>query len=80
MLCVVYDTLMWSWNLNKEKVKGILHILHDMLESVLVTNELAMKVSGLIVHYSPLFPVQRVSGGEDHSPACLTTKQERGKH
>ena len=56
VLGVAYDTLMRSWNLTCEKVKCILHILYDMLESVSVTNELAMKRSGVIIHYSPLFP------------------------
>ena len=51
MLGVVFDTVMLSWNLNSGKVKGILNILYDMLESVSVTNELAMKVRGVIVHY-----------------------------
>ena len=62
MLGVVYDTLMWSWNLNSEKVKCILHILYDMLGLGLlsVTNELAMKVSGINIHYSPLLAEEYV--------------------
>ena len=59
VLGVIYDTQTWSWNLNSEKFKCILHNLYDMLDSLPVTNELAMKVSGTIVHYSPLFPGSR---------------------
>ena len=59
VLGVKYDTQKWSWNLDSRKVKCILHILHDRLDSSSVTNELAMKVSGKIVHYSPLFPGSR---------------------
>ena len=56
VLGVIYDTNMWTWNLDSEKVKRILHDLYDMLSSSSVTNEVAMRVSGKIVYYAPLFP------------------------
>ena len=55
VLGVVYYTVTWSWNLNPERLKGILHELYDMHESQSVTNELAMKVSGKVAHCGPLF-------------------------
>ena len=41
VLGVVYDTVLWTWNLGSEKLKGVLHDLYDMLESESVTNALA---------------------------------------
>ena len=38
-----------------EKVKCILHMLYDMVESKSVTNGHAMSICGKIVHYAPLF-------------------------
>ena len=55
MLGVSYSTPRWSWNLNPEKVKGVLHNLYDMAVSVSVINELAMRVGGKVAHYGPLF-------------------------
>ena len=55
MLGVQYDTVTWSWNIDSEKVKCILHVLYDMLESESVTNGIALSISGKIVHYAPLF-------------------------
>ena len=56
VLCVIYDTNRWTWNLDSEKVKIMLHDLYDMMHSSSVTNEVAMRVSGKIAHYAPLFP------------------------
>ena len=45
----------WSWNIDSEKLKGILHVLYDMVGSESVTNGTALSISGKIVHYAPLF-------------------------
>ena len=56
VLRVIYDSKSWSWNLDSEKVKILLHLLYDMMHSSSVTNEVAMTVSGKLAHYAPLFP------------------------
>ena len=43
VLGVIYDTNRWTWNLDSEKVKIMLHNLYDMMNSPLVTNEVAMR-------------------------------------
>ena len=55
----MYDRVLWTWNLGIKKLKGVLPDLGDMLEPQSVTNELAMKVSGKVSHYAPLFPGSR---------------------
>ena len=55
VLGVKYNTITWSWNIDCEKVKCILHILYDMIETQSVTNGTAMSVCGKIVHYAPPF-------------------------
>ena len=55
ILGVQYDTVTWSWNIDCEKVKIILHMLYDMAEAESVTNGKAMSICGKIVHYAPLF-------------------------
>ena len=52
-------TVMWSWNLNPEKLKEILHAFYDMHESSSVMNEFAKKVNGKVAHCGPLFPGSR---------------------
>ena len=49
VLGVKYDTVTWSWNIDSEKVKFILHVLYDMLESESVTNGIALSISGKIL-------------------------------
>ena len=53
VLGVQYDTVTWSWNIDCEKLKVILHMLYDMVESESVTNGEAMSISGKVVHYAP---------------------------
>ena len=55
ILGVQYDAVTWSWNIDCEKVKIILHMLYDMAEAESVTNGKAMSICGKIVHYAPLF-------------------------
>ena len=55
VLEVQYNTVTWAWNIDCEKVKCILHMLYDMVESQSVTNGNAMSICGKIVHYAPLF-------------------------
>ena len=55
VLGVQYNTVTWSWNIDCEKVKCILHMLNNMVESQSVTNGNAMSICGKIVHYAPLF-------------------------
>ena len=55
VLGVIYDTNTWTWNLDSEKVKITLRDLYDMMSSLSVTNEVAMRVGGKIAHYAPLF-------------------------
>merc|ERR1712215_499851 len=55
VLGVKYDTVTWSWNIDSEKLKCILHVLYDMSVSESVTNATALSISGKIVHYAPLF-------------------------
>ena len=56
VLGVIYDSISWSWNLDSEKIKILLHLLYDMVNSSSVANGDAMTVSGKIAHYAPLFP------------------------
>ena len=55
ILGVQYNTITWSWNIDCEKVKVILHMLYDIVEAKSVTNGDAMTLCGKIVHYAPLF-------------------------
>ena len=55
VLGLQYNTVTWSWNIDCEKVKCILHMLYDMVESQSVTNGNAMSICGKIVNYAPLF-------------------------
>ena len=75
VLGVLYDTNRWTWNLDSEKVKITLHDLYDMMHSSSMTNEVAMRVSGNISHYAPLFPWSK--WWKSLSPACQTTTHAR---
>ena len=55
ILGVHYNTVTWSWIIDCEKVKVILHMLYDMVEAESMTNREAMSLCGKIVHYAPLF-------------------------
>ena len=52
VLGVQYNTVTWSWNIDCEKVKGILQMLYDMVESESVTNGHAMSIYGNKLHFS----------------------------
>ena len=57
LLGVVYNTVMWSWNFNTEKLKGILHKFYHMHGSVWVSDKWTSNAGhGKIAHYGPLFP------------------------
>ena len=64
ILGVQYDAVTWSWNIDCEKVKIILHMLYDMAEAESVTNgeacQYVVKLS-TTPHYLLV-----ANGGKDH--------------